>query len=188
MSASALLIDNSGGQESVGLEKRVPRFDIWLYEEEHCQQGGRGTVCEGYQADQCCRMGGNDLVSSADYTEPGKSTRLSDHEIKGYTRLGTDNCGLQITKDPKCADAGYLRMTGAKVFAGSETPTNNKKRDPSTNQKRTVSANARLYFYREGNEVWTIPVNSETGEQYAKTKKSEQIKFLQQKGTKRTLQ
>ncbi|KAF2649844.1 hypothetical protein K491DRAFT_683523 [Lophiostoma macrostomum CBS 122681] len=136
------------------LTKRVPKYDIYLYEETDCQ-GDYGHMCEETEADRCCyRTGDPDwLFASADYGDAGSTQRSDVAQIRGYTKDGTNYCHWRITQDDKCATHSFgVAFSGAMVYAGSETPT----------RKRGEGAvEANKIFYKEGNRRWTIDVDSD---------------------------
>ena len=114
---------------STAVKRAPPLYDVYIYADEDCE-GLVGQICEGIRAGSCCGLVANtDLATSALYTKPGRATPSTEYEIGAYTRMWEasenrwERCGLQTTRDEKCASGLYLSISGAMVLAGSDTPT-----------------------------------------------------------------
>jgi hypothetical protein len=167
------------------LSKRVPRFDIFLYEESGCKEKV-GEMCEEREVNTCCHSNDNTLVwASANYAEPG-STKTSDiAEIGAYDMRTVDgkveHCFSQQTKDGKCATGQWPMFGGAQVFAGSDTPTRKRRGEGQ------LDATTTKIFYQKGFLRWTINVNSNEAAEYYRKDKADRQAYMMMVGELKVL-
>ncbi|KAL9096454.1 MAG: hypothetical protein Q9165_001451 [Trypethelium subeluteriae] len=176
--------------DSGTLVKRSDTYDIYLFDEQDCQQFESGHLCEGYEGEICCYVpvatgGRPTLMSSANYHYAGQPNPTDDHEIQVFSSGTTDHCINQVSKDPKCANGLYGAVSGAYVYDGGKTPTKDKKRSTTpAGNSTSVSKPALKVFYKVGDKVWTLPADSELGKQFSNMNDTSQKgQFMQQHGT-----
>lgn len=170
-------------------------YDIRLYKSGGCS-GTIGVKCPGLAAGKCCARRSADakkgvpapwsLSHSADYVETGSKKSNGNDQIKIYTEMGGEACGLPADQSTTCASSSSKSISGAAVYVVVPVGSGRSSRHKVRREAAEVVEPSE-YFYEDGKSEYSLPIKSARGEEFARMiSEDDQIEHLKQFG-KRSL-
>jgi len=166
-------------------------YDVKLYKSSGCS-GTAGVKCTGLAAGACCARKSADakkgtpapwsLSQSANYVESGSKKANGNDQVKIYTEMGGEACGLPSHQSATCATGSSKLISGAAVFVvvptGSGRSSRHSKFRRETEQVTEVVEPSE-YFYEEGNTEYSLPIKSARGMEFENmTSEADQVEHL----------
>jgi hypothetical protein len=171
-------------------------YDIKLYKSAGCG-GTAGVKCPGLAAGKCCARRSADakkgvpapwsLSHSANYVETGSKKSNGNDQIKIYSEMGGEACGLPADQSTTCASSSSKSISGAAVFVVVPTGSGRSSRHSKARRVATDVVEPSEYFYEDGKTEYSLPIKSARGEEFARmASEDDQIEHLKRFG-KRTV-